>query len=80
MGTRLRRPVLLGMRLRVEGRVSEMRSRLILTAARVLDHHGEELATATGKFVPMDPEAAGAWLADLICDGASLRPDEIFAV
>jgi len=80
MTTRLRRPALVGMRLRAQGQVSEVRSRLVRAEARLLDQHGVELAAATGKFVPMDPKAAGAWLGDLVWEGGTLRPDEIFAV
>jgi uncharacterized protein (TIGR00369 family) len=80
MAARLRRPALLGMRLRAEGQANETRSRLILTEARMTDQHGDELATATGKFMPMNPDAAGAWLEDLVCDGGTIRPDELFAI
>ncbi|MCX5794489.1 MAG: PaaI family thioesterase [Elusimicrobia bacterium] len=80
MTTRLRRPARLGMRLRAEGQVNETKARMVLTAARVIDEQGQELATASGKFVPMNPESAGAWLEDLIFEGGTLRPDELFAI
>jgi uncharacterized protein (TIGR00369 family) len=79
MTTRLRRPVLVGMRLRVEGRVCEQKSRLALSEARMLDQQGQELAVATGKFVPMNSDSAGAWLADLVSDGETVRPEELFS-
>jgi len=78
MTTRLRRPALVGMRLRAEGHVTEAKSRMILTAAHIRDEQGRELAAASGKFVPMSPEQAGGWMDDLICGPDTLRPEEIF--
>jgi uncharacterized protein (TIGR00369 family) len=47
-----KRPVLVGMRIRAEGRVVEDRRRLVATAGRILDADtGMELVTAEAKFV-----------------------------
>ena len=79
MTTRLRRPAAVGMRLRVEGEVTEAGSRILTTAGRVLDEQGRELAGAAGKFVPMAAEQAGSWMDDLICGPDTLRPEDLFS-
>ena len=78
MTTRLRRPATLGMRLRVEGEVSEAGSRVLTTKGRILDEQGQEIAAASAKFVPMSAEQAGTWLHDLIAGPDTLQPEEIF--
>jgi len=78
MTTRLRRPATVGMRLRVEGEVTETGSRILTTAGRVLDEQGRELAGATGKFVPMPTEQAGEWLHDLITGPDTLKLEDLF--
>ncbi len=52
MLTRFRRPMPVGMRYRVEGRVVRADRRLVLTEGRILDAEGREYSTATGKYVP----------------------------
>ena len=79
MTARLRRPVTVGMRLRVEGEVAEAGSRILTTAGRIIDEGGRELASATGKFIPMSPEQAGPWMRDLIAGPDTLRPEELFS-
>lgn len=50
---RLKQPVSVNQCLRVEGWTAAAKSRLVLTAGRILDEAGYELATAEGKYVPM---------------------------
>ena len=78
MTARLRRPATVGMRLRVEGEVRERGSRILITAGRILDDQGRELAGASGKFVPMSPEQAGPWIHDLIAGPDTLLPEDLF--
>jgi len=53
MTTRLKHPVAVGSDLRVEGIVTEQKSRMLLTAAKMIDPEGRELVTATGKYIPV---------------------------
>jgi len=78
MTTRLRRPVTVGMRLRVEGEVKRDGGRLLHAEGRILDASGNELASATGKFMAMNPEQSQVWTADLISGPGTLRPEDIF--
>ncbi len=50
--TRFRRPMPVGDRYRVEGRVVRADRRLVLTEGRVLDAEGRECSAATGKYMP----------------------------
>jgi uncharacterized protein (TIGR00369 family) len=75
---RLRRPAAVGMRLLVEGAVSEAGGRILATAGRLLDEQGGELAAAAAKFVPMKDQAAGDWLRDLVAGPETMRLEELF--
>jgi uncharacterized protein (TIGR00369 family) len=66
MTTRLKLPIEAGQPLRVEGSVTEGRSRLFLTEGVVLDEAGRIAATAAGKYVPMRPEEAALCSADFV--------------
>lgn len=78
IAVRLRRPAAVGMRLRVEAPLPEAGGRVLFTAGRVLDEEGRELASASAKFVPMDPGTAGAWLHDLVTGPETMRIEELF--
>ena len=78
MTARLRRPAAVGMRLRVEGEVSELGARILATTGRVLDAEGCELAAATARFVPMSPQAAEGWLHDLITGPDTMQLEDLF--
>ena len=51
--TRLKQPVKVGDRLRVEGWVARPGARVILTEGRVTNEEGKVMLTATGKYMPM---------------------------
>jgi len=53
MSTRLKKPILLGHPVRVEGEIVEAGRRLVRTHGRVLGDDERELAVATGKYTPM---------------------------
>ncbi|MBI5239196.1 MAG: PaaI family thioesterase [Elusimicrobia bacterium] len=78
LSVRLRRPAAVGMRLSVEGTAAGAGGRILATAGRVLDADGNELAAATAKFAPMNAEAAGAWLHDLVVGPETMRLEELF--
>lgn len=70
---RLKRPVSVGQSLRVEGWVSGRKLRLILAEGRVLDGNGEELAVATGKYVPMPEPGAKLCIHDFVDSREALK-------
>ena len=78
ISTRLRKPVTVGQKLRIEGKTAGGRARLILTEARVLDDSGTVLSTATGKYLPMPAENLALCEKDFVLGGDSIPPSEIF--
>lgn len=50
---RLKEPVTVGQSLRVEGWITQAKSRMTVAEGRVMDARQTVLATATGKYVPM---------------------------
>ena len=74
MSTRLRKPMVVGQALRVEGWVTAARARLILTEARITDAAGTELMTATGKYMPMPADQAFLCSKDFVPDAGTLDP------
>ena len=75
--TRLKRPIDMGVTLRVEGRVTTARPRLHLTEGRVLNPEGTVLATASGKYVPMPAGQYALCEDDFITDPASIAPGRL---
>lgn len=76
--TRLKRPMTLGMRLRVEGWVVRDRGRIVLTEGAVRGADGAVLGEATGKYMPMaDGEA---WLSekDFVESPEAIPVDRLF--
>ncbi|MFT3785945.1 MAG: PaaI family thioesterase [Tepidisphaeraceae bacterium] len=61
MTNRFRKPVTPGRAVRVEARATTARSRLVETVASVIDEEtGEELSSASGKYMPMSIDQHGA--------------------
>ncbi|MDA0989850.1 MAG: PaaI family thioesterase [Verrucomicrobia bacterium] len=58
LNVRLKRPIVVGNPLRIAGEVSGGQSRLMLTRGTITDASGTVLYEATGKFMPMDGDAA----------------------
>jgi uncharacterized protein (TIGR00369 family) len=57
MEVAFRRPVLVGTTVRAQGWITEARRRVVATGARIVDAAtGEELASATGRYVAASPE------------------------
>jgi acyl-CoA thioesterase FadM len=63
---RLKQPVTVGQRIRVEGWVGMAKARLIVAEGRVLDAGGLELASALGKYVPMPTADAPMCVKDFV--------------
>lgn len=78
MTTRLRAPMVVGQRLRVEGMFSGGRSRLVSTSGVILDPAGTTLATATGKYMPMPDEEQARCAEDFVMGEGSLTLEDVF--
>lgn len=64
--TRLRAPIQVGQRIRVEGWIARDKLRLVETAGRIVDEQGTILATAAGKYVVMPGEGRNMCLKDFV--------------
>jgi uncharacterized protein (TIGR00369 family) len=51
-----KRPLLVGVPVRAEGWYVRRQGKLVLGAGQIVDGEGRVLATARGKFMPLDPE------------------------
>jgi uncharacterized protein (TIGR00369 family) len=69
---RLKKPIRIGQQLRVEGEVTEDRSRLVLTQGVILDEQGQVMVTASGKHVPMPPEQVALCEKDFVPGSGTL--------
>lgn len=77
MTSRLKSPVEVGQALRVEGYVSETKSRVVLTESRILDGEGRVLASATGKYMRMPADKALLCEDDFSWTDDTIHPREI---
>jgi uncharacterized protein (TIGR00369 family) len=75
---RLRKPIVAGQSIRVEGRMTERRYTLYLTEGRVLDGAGSVLATARGKYVPMPSDQLRLCVKDFVPSPESISPTLLF--
>jgi len=72
--TRLKKPVETGQRVRVEGRISGGRPRLLLAEGVILDEKGSTVASATGKYVPMHRDKISLCLEDFVSSPDAIDP------
>ncbi len=71
LNTSFRSPARVGALLRVEGRVTDARRRLLDTAATITDiERGDVVAQADGRFMRVSEEQAAAWRARYLDRGA----------
>lgn len=75
--TRLKKPIRVGQKLRVEGRVTRETSRLILTEGVIVDSDGQPLLTAQGKYMPMPKDQVELTAKDFVISNESIPPGEI---
>jgi acyl-coenzyme A thioesterase PaaI-like protein len=73
MTVRLKAPVGVGNRIRVEGWIGASKSRVVSAEGRILDQEGVLLATATGKYMAMSQEAMQLCAEDFVFEPQSLR-------
>lgn len=80
MTSRLREPVAVGHRIRVEAWVAKNARRLILAEARALDAGtGAVLNEAAGKYIPVANEQAALQADDFVHSPATIPPEAILA-
>jgi acyl-coenzyme A thioesterase PaaI-like protein len=75
--TRLKKPIRVGQKLRVEGWVTRQTSRLILTEGVLLDADRQPLLTAEGKYMPMPKDQIALTEKDFVISPESISPNEI---
>jgi acyl-coenzyme A thioesterase PaaI-like protein len=78
MTTRLREPVTVGHRVRIEAWVTKNARRIILTEARALDlDTGKILTEATGKYIPVAAEQSALQADDFVHSPTTIPPEKI---
>ena len=77
MTTRMKKPVLVGQNLRVEGWVTTNRRKVILTESCMTDGDGTVLATATGKYMQMPGEHFQICEDDFVTAEDTLSPGDL---
>lgn len=80
VNSRLRQPIETGKPLRIEGSVSSAKSRMVITAAKILDESGVVLATATGKYMKMPSDKMSFCKDDFVYDNESIAPSDILTI
>lgn len=75
--TRLKQPVKVGQRLRVEAWVARKGSRLILVEGRVTGGGGAVVATAEGKYMPMPEDQIELTEKDFVISPDAIHPSRI---
>ena len=75
--SRLKRSILVGQVLRVEGGVIRQTSRLILTEGVILDSSGQPVQTATGKYMPMPKDQIDLTQKDFVVSPHTIQPGQI---
>jgi len=77
ISTRLKKPIVVGQRLRIEGEVTDTKSRLMLTEGRILGQDGNALMIANGKYLPMPEDQAELCEKDFVVSEESIPLAEI---
>jgi uncharacterized protein (TIGR00369 family) len=75
--TRLKKPILVGEPLRVEGWVTRQTSRLILTEGAIVNPDGQPLLTAEGKYMPMPKDQIELTQKDFVISPDAIQPQDI---
>ncbi len=74
---RLKRPIRAGQTLRVEGWVTRVSARLVLTEGVILDDAKQPLLSAIGKYMPMPEEQIRLTEKDFVHSPDVIRPEEL---
>lgn len=75
--SRLKKPIMVGKALHVEGWVARHTSRLLLTEGAILDSAGQLLMAAEGKYMPMPEDQIELTQKDFVISPESIQPHEI---
>lgn len=70
---RFKAPVAVGQRLRAEGWIGTVKSRVVEAEGRILDADGRVVATGSGKYMPMPQEKVNFCAGDFVFEPDSLR-------
>jgi uncharacterized protein (TIGR00369 family) len=70
-------PIFVGDRVRVEGWVNKISSRLCLTEGMIKNSDGKVLVSAVGKFMPMSPDYAKHVQEDFVFRPGAIDPKEL---
>lgn len=76
---RLKLPVSVGEMLTVHGWVSEQRSRIVMTGGAIMNGDGNEVMSASGKYVPMPPDQVTLCSKDFVASSETIDISAIFA-
>jgi uncharacterized protein (TIGR00369 family) len=74
---RLKQPIEVGQKIRVEGWVTKGTSRLSRTEAQILDEEGLVLMSAEGKYMPMSGDKANLCEKDFVTGPDTIDPHEL---
>ena len=80
MTVRLKKPIAVGDPLRIEGWVIAGKTRMLLTEGRILNRQGEELVTASGKYLPMPADQVSLCRDDFVSAPGTLDPRDILGL
>ena len=75
---RIKKPIRIHQAVRVEGRVVDQKSRMILTEAVLRDTDGNPLAGASGKYLPMPASELTICKEDFVSTPHSIPPERFF--
>ncbi len=77
MNVRWKKPISKGKRIRVIGDIEDARSRIVLTKGAILNEDGDELASASGKYMPMRADQFALCAEDFVRDPSSIDAADI---
>ena len=77
MTTRLKKPIAVGNKLRIEGWVSRNAKRLLTTEGRIVNDQQEILVESSGKYVPIASEKASLCAEDFVHHLHVISPEKI---
>ena len=77
LNVRLRKPIRVGQKLRVDGWITRKSARLIMTESQVLDEDGKVLLSAAGKYMPMPEGDVTLSERDFVVSPESIHPKDI---
>ena len=77
MTVRFKRPIAVGRPIRAEARPDEVKSRMVLASATLSDDQGLVVASATGKYMPMNSDLFPMCSEDFVADGKTIRLDQL---